>query len=199
MITSIFTFLSTRVVAVFITTFIVVAGVPSVIILIHGHHITITTQASTTRQHGDDDRARIVIHIKTVGDELIVKLNHEEATCSGQIGALSKLSKISVASTQAAINKGKSQFHAAMASYVREIESDEDEIGHMTVVTSETERVFLLRIQSISVIALGEGSKTGVLITICQTIIIEIRKVIIVVIKPPDGEDDDIALMPSAA
>jgi SOS-response transcriptional repressor LexA len=190
MITTIVTFLTTRVVAVFITTFIVFAAVPTLIIAIHGHTITVT-QASPASQHGDDERTRIILHIKTAGDVVIVKLNSEEASCDSQITALTKLSKISVASTQAAIKKGKTQFQAAAAPFVRQIRSDEDEISHLTVVSTETERTFLLRITSVSVTALGENGSTGVLITVCQTIIVEIRQIIItVVVKPGAGDDE---------
>lgn len=190
MITTIVTFLSTRVVAVFVTTFIVFAAVPSLIIYIHDHTITVT-QASSARHNGDDERNRIIVHIKTAGDAVIVKLNSEEASCDAQITALSKLSKISTASTQAAIKKGKTKFHTALAPYVRQIEADEDEISHLSVITTETERIYLQRITAISVIALGEDGQHGVLITVCQTIIIEIRQIIIVVVKPDGGETDD--------
>jgi len=190
MITTIVSFLTTRVVAVFITTFIVFAAVPTLIIHFHGNTITIT-QASSARQRGDDERTRIVIHIKAAGDAVIVKLNSEEASCDSQITALTKLSKISTASTLSAINKGKTQFHAAVAPYVRQVESDEEEISHLAVVTTETERIYLARITAISVTALGEDGQHGVVITICQTIIIEIRQIIIVVVTPGGGEGDD--------
>jgi hypothetical protein len=191
MINTIVTFVTTKVVAIVVTTVIVVVAITSVIVL--GHTITITQSAValSSRQHGNDERTRIILHIKTAGDAVIVKLNSEEATCDAQITALTKLSKISTASTQAAIKKGKTEFHTSLAPYVREIESDEDEISHLAVVTPETERIYLLRITSISVIALGEDGAHGVLITVCQTIIIEIRQIIIVVVKPGGGEGDD--------
>jgi len=190
MITTIVTFLSTRVVAVFITTFIVFAAVPTLIIHFHGNTITVT-QSSSARHHGDDERTRIVVHIKSAGDAVIVKLNSAEASCDAQITALTKLSKISTASTLAAIKKGKTQFHASIAPYIKQIESDEDEIAHLAVVTTETEQIYLQRITSISVIALGEDGQHGVVITICQTIVIEIRQIIIVVVQPGGGEVDD--------
>ena len=190
MITTIVTFLSTRVVAVFITTFIVFAAVPTLIIHFHGNTITVT-QTSSARHHGDDERTRIVVHIKSAGDAVIVRLNSAETSCDAQITALTKLSKISTASTLAAITKGKTQFHATIAPYIKQIESDEDEIAHLDVVTTETEQIYLERITSISVIALGEDGQHGVVITVCQIIVIDVRQIIIVVIKPGGGEGDD--------
>lgn len=190
MITTIVSFLTTRVVAVFITTFIVFAAIPTLIVHFHGNTITVT-QASSARHQGDDERTRIIIHIKTEGDAVIVKLNSEEASCDAQITALTKVSKLSTASTLAAIKKGKTQFHTAIAPYAKQILDDEDEISHLAVVTTETERIYLARITAISVTALGEAGQHGVVITICQTIIIEIRQIIIVVVTPGGGEGDD--------
>jgi hypothetical protein len=197
MITTIVTFLTTRVVAVFITVFIVVAGVPSLIILIHDHTVTITAGpvASSSRQHGDDARTRIIIKIKGAGDDVIVKLSSEEATCDSQIAALAKVSKISVAATQAAIAKGKKQIHDAEAPFVKQIESDEEEASKLKVISTQTEQTFLVRITSVSVTALGEKGSTGVLVTVCQTVIIEIRQIIVtVIVQPGGGEGDDLQL-----
>jgi len=86
-ITSIITFLSTRIVSVVITTVVVVAAVPTLIVAIHGNTITITTGpvASATRTGDDQERARIVVEVKSAGDSVIVKLNNEEASCDSQI------------------------------------------------------------------------------------------------------------------
>jgi hypothetical protein len=191
MISTIVTFVTTKVVAIVVTTVIVVVAVTSVIVL--GHNVTIaqSTVALASQKKADDERTRVIVRIKAAGDDVIVKLNNEETTCDSQITALTKLSKVSTAATQAAIKKGKTEFHTALAPYVRQIQSDEDESTHLTVVTSETERIYLLRISSISVTAIGEDGKHGVLITACQTIIIEIRQIIIVVVKPAGGEGDD--------
>ncbi len=191
MISTVVTFVTTKVVAIVVTTVIIVVAVTSVIVL--GHNVTIAQSAVALKSQKkvDDDRTRIILHIKTEGDNVIVKLNTEETTCDAQITALTKLSKISTASTQAAIKKGKTEFHTAQLPYVSQIKSDEDEISHLPVVTSETESSYLLRISSISVTAIGEDGKHGVLITACQTIVIEIRQIIIVVVKPSGGEGDD--------
>lgn len=191
MISTIVTFVTTKVVAIVVTTVIVVVSVTTIIVL--GHNVTIAQNAValTAQKKADDERTRIIVHIKTAGDDVIVKLSTEETTCDAQITALTKLSKVSSASTLAAIKKGKTEFHTALAPYVNQIKSDEDEVSHLDAVTTETESIYLLRISSISVTALGEDGKHGVLITACQTIVIEIRQIIIVVVKPSGSEGDD--------
>lgn len=195
MISTVVTFLTTRIVAVVITVVVVVAAVPSLIILIHGNTITIAAgQVASSVRHGDDEeRARLIIQVKTAGHDVIVLLNAEEARCDSQIAQLAKVSKLTAAQTTAAILKGKSKFHLRATDYVREVDADENEFEHLSVVSTETEQVFLARILQIRITALGgDGSTTGVLITVCQTIIIEIRKIVItVVITQGGGEGDD--------
>ena len=196
MIATIVTFVTSRIVAVFITTIVVVAAVPSLIVLFHGNTITITTGpvASAARQQDEEERARLIIEVKTAGNDVVVLLNSEEASCDSQLAQLVSVSKISSAQTTAAIEKGKSEFHAATAQFVREVEADEDEFEHIAVVSTESEQVFLTRFLQVRVKALGEDGTTGVLITTCQTILIEIRTIVITVVAAPPsshGGDDD--------
>ena len=193
MITTVLTFLSTRIVSVIITTVVVVAAVPTLIVAIHGDTITITTGtvASSSRQHGDDERTRIITEVKTEGDNVVVKLNTEEATCDSQIAQLASQSKLSATATQAAIDKGKGEMHTAELPFLSEIKADEDELGHLNVITTQEEQTFLVRINEVQVIALGENGSTGTLITVCQTIVVEIQQIIVVVVQPPAGDGDD--------
>ena len=128
---------------------------------------------------------------RTAGHDVIVLLNDEEARCDSQIALLAKVSKLSAAQTKAAIQKGKSKFHLRAAQYVREIEADEDEFEHLAVVSTATQQVFLARILQVRITALGEDGTTGAMITICQTIIIEIRTIVITVVITHGGDDDD--------
>ena len=196
MIATIVTFVTSRIVAVFITTIVVVAAVPSLIVLFDGNTITITTGpvASAARHQDEEERARLIIEVKTAGNDVVVLLNSEEANCDSQIAQLVSVSKISAAQTTAAIEKGKSEFHTATGQFVREVEADENEFEHIAVVSTETEQVFLTRFLQIRVKALGEDGTTGVLITTCQTILIEIRTIVITVVTTPPssrGGDDD--------
>ncbi len=193
MITTFVTFVTTRIVAVFITAIVVVAAVPSLIVLIHGNTITITTGsvASAARHHDEEERARLVIQVRTAGHDVVVLLNAEEASCDSQIAQLVNVSKLSPVQTTAAIEKGKSKFHLAVGQFVRQVEGDEDEFEHLAVISTETQQVFLVRFLQVRVTALGEDDTTGVLITTCQTILIEIRTIVITVIVTPGGGDDD--------
>ncbi len=193
MMTTIVTFITTRIVAVFITTIVIVAAVPSLIILIHGNTITISTGpvASSARHNDEEERARLVLQVRTAGHDVVVLLNSEEATCDSQIALLSKVSKLTPAQTAAAIQKGKSKFHLRASQFVREVEADEDEFEHLAVISTETQQVFLARILQIRISALGDDGTTGALITICQTIIIEIRTIVITVVVTDGGDDDD--------
>lgn len=197
MITPILTFLSTRLVYVLVTTVVVIVAVPAVIGGIRGDGVTVTA-ASSSRQHGDDERARVIVVVKQAGDEVVVKLNDAEASCDAQITQLAAQSKVSTAATAAAIQKGKDQFHAAVAPYAAEVKADEDELEHAAVVTSTTEQTYLVRIQEVEVIALGQTGHPGVLVTVCQTIVVEVRQTIVVVVKPGggDGEDEDARFAP---
>lgn len=192
MLATVLTFLSTRIVSVVVTTVVVVAAVPTLIVAINGNTITISTGpvATSSRHHDDDERARIVVEVKNAGNAVIVKLNNEEATCNAQISQLAGQSKLSATATAAALKKGKDDFHTNVVPFLNEIKADEDELDHLTVVTTEIEQTFLVRINTVQVMALGEDGQVGVLITVCQTIIIQIQQVIVIV-SPGDGERDD--------
>jgi hypothetical protein len=193
MIATIITFVTTRIVAVFITTIVVVAAVPMLIIAIHGNTITITTGtvASSSRQHGDDEHARVILEVKNAGDAVVVKINSEEASCDSQIAQLASLSKLSGTATQAALDKGKADFHAAEVPFLDEIKADEDQIDHVTVITTETEQTFLVRISTVQVTALGEDGHSGTLVTICQTVLVEVEQIIVVVQSGGGDGDSD--------
>ena len=193
MIATVITFLSEKIVAVIITTVVVVAAVPTLIVAIHGNTITITTGpvASTSRTHNDGEHARLVLEVKTAGDNVIVKLNNEEASCDSQIAQLAAVSKLSGTATQAAIDKGKGEFHTSELPMLAEVKADEDEFDQLTTVTSETEQSFLVRISTVQVTALGNDGHSGTLVTVCSTVLVEIRTIVITVVQPPSGGEGD--------
>jgi cell division protein FtsL len=193
-ITTIVTFLTEKIVAVVITTVIVVAAVPTLIVAIHGNTITITTStvASSTRSHDDEERARLILQVKTAGDSIVVKINNQEANCDSQIDQLAAVSTLSGSATKVALDNGKVKFRTNLAPLLKEIKDDEDEFDHLKVITSETTQTFLVRISQVQVTAFGADGSSGVLITTCQTILVEIRQVIVIVIKKPGGDDDDL-------
>ena len=193
MLASVLTFLSTRIVSVVVTTVVVVAAVPTLIVAINGNTITITTGsvASSGRHHDDNERARIIVEVKNAASAVIVKLNSEESSCGAQISQLAAQSKLSATATAAALKKGKDDFHTNVVTFLNTIKADEDELDHLTVVTTDIERTFLVRINTVLVTALGEGGHGGVLITVCQTIIVQIQQIIVVVqAAPGDGDSE---------
>ena len=126
---------------------------------------------------------------------MITKLNAEEASCDAQLTALASQSKLSTADTDAAIAKGKGEIHAAAAPFVKEINDDEAEIENAKVVTTKVEQTILVRINEVQVIALGENGTPGTIVTVCQTVIVEITQIIVTVTVQPapgGGEGDDI-------
>jgi hypothetical protein len=178
---------------VFVTTIVVVVALPSLIIAINGNTVTITTGpvASASRHH-DDERTQLIVKVKTAGDDVITKVNNEEASCDVQLTALAAKSKLSTADTQAAIAKGEGEVHAAAAPFVKEIQDDEAEIENLKVVTIKTEQTILVQINQVQVIALGENGTPGTIVTVCQTVIIEITQIIVtVVVQPPSGGEGD--------
>lgn len=192
MIATFITFVTTRIVAVFLTTIVVVAAVPSLIVLIHGNTITITTGtvASAARHRDDEERARLVVQVRTASHDIVVLLNTEEASCDSQIAQLVDVSKLSPAQTTAAIEKGKSEFHLAEGRFVRQVEADENEFEHLADISTETQQAFLVRFLQVRITALGDDGTAGVLITTCQTILIEIRTIVITVVVQPGGGDE---------
>lgn len=192
MITTVLTFLSTRVVQVVITSVVVVAAVPTLILAINGNTITITpgTVASSSRHGDDQERQRIIIEVKDAGDHVVVLLNNEEASCDSQIAQLAAKSKLSATATAAALKRGKDDFHASVLPFENEIKADEDELDHLTVVTTETEQTFLVRINEVQIIALGEDGQVGALVTVCQTIIVEITQIVVVQTSGGDKDSD---------
>jgi hypothetical protein len=192
LIATVITFLTEKVVAVVITSVVVVAAVPTLILTINGSTITITPTvvASTARHHDEDERARIIVEVKTAGDGVITKLKNLEAGCGAQIEQLAGKSRLSATATRAAIDGGKNNLHASVVPFIHEIEADEEEIGHLSVITVETEQAFLVRINTVLVLALGVDGQHGTLVTVCQTIIVQITQIIVVVTQSPERDYD---------
>jgi hypothetical protein len=198
LITTIVTFLTEKIVAVVITTVVVIAAVPTLIVAINGNTITITPGpvASSTRHGDDEERARLILEVKTAGDTIVFQINSEEANCDSQITQLTSLSKLNAAATKAALERGKARIHDSALPYLVQIKAEEDEFEHLSVISVSTTQTFLVRIANIQVTALGEDGHTGLLITTCQTILIEIRQIIVITVPTEHDVDDDIRMAP---
>ena len=138
----------------------------------------------------------MVLEVKTAGDTIVFQINSEEANCDSQISQLSSLSKLNAATTNAALERGKARIHDATLPYLKQIKAEEDEFEHLSVISVSTTQIYLVRIANIQVTALGEDSHSGLLITTCQTILVEIRQIIVIVVPTTHDIDDDIRTMP---
>ena len=191
MITTVIAFLTEKVVAVIITTVVVVAAVPTLVLAINGTTVSTAPGVviSFTRVN-DGDRTRVIVEVTTAGDAAILKLKNLETSCDVQIEQLAAKSKVSGSATRAALDRGKGDFHASVLPFIHEIEADEEEIKHLSVITVETEQAFLIRINTVLLLALGEDGQHGALITVCQTIIVQITQIIVVVHEGSERDYD---------
>jgi hypothetical protein len=182
LIATVITFVTEKVVAVVITIVVVVAAVPTLVVAINGNTITTSTGVviSTTRITTQDERTQVIVEVKTAGDDAILKLKNLETSCAVQIEQLAGKSKVSPTTTRAALDNGKKNLHTSVLPFIHEIEADEDEISHLSVITVETEQAFLIRINTVLVLALGDDGHAGALINVCQTIIIQVTQIIVV-------------------
>ncbi len=194
MITTVITFLTEKVVAVIITTVVVVAAVPTLVLVINGSTVAPNSSVvvSITRLN-DDDRTRVIVEIKTSGDAAILKLKSLETGCDVQIEQLAGRSKLSATATRTALDNGKNNFHASVLPFIHEVEADEDEISHLSIITVETEQAFLIRINTVLLLALGEDGQHGALVTVCQTIIVQITQIIVVQSNERDNDIKQVA------
>lgn len=192
MITTIVTFLTEKIVAVVITVVVVVAAVPTLIVAINGNTITITGTVASSSRHGDDEeRNRLIIEVRTAAENVVVLINNEESACDLQISQLASASKLNAAATTAALQRGKTRFHDSIQPHLKQVKDTEGEFEHQKVITVSTVQTYLVRIANIQVVALGEDEHVGVLITTCQTIIIEIRQIIIIITPSHEHDIDD--------
>ncbi len=175
MIAALFTFLSEKIVALVMATIVVVAAVPTLIIAVSGNAITITTAASGARA-SETERARIIREVREAANAVIVRLDSEEASCDSQIAELASRSKVSATATTTRLETAKHDFHQAVAPFLDELEADQEGLEALTVVTADIEQTFLIRIDAVQRIALGEDGHAGALVVLCQAIVVEIAQ-----------------------
>jgi len=83
MITIITTWVTEKIVAVITVTVVAVAAVPTTLILTTEHQVTVTVT-----QQQQQTRVVLIQTVKTAGDELIVKLENAEDSCSTQVTSI---------------------------------------------------------------------------------------------------------------
>ncbi len=81
--------------------------------------------------------------------------------------------------------------HLSVVPFIVAIQKEEDDFAKLAFVTPEIEHVFLNNIHTIQVVALGEDKTVGVATTTCQTVLIQIRFIIQVIVIHHHEDDDD--------
>lgn len=182
MITLITTFVTEKIVAILTVTLVAVAAVPTTLVL--------TTEQQTTvvlQQQADQQNVVLISAVKKAGDGLIVKLQNTESSCDTQVIQLVANSKIAPGKIQSKLALAKLQLHGSVAPFIAQIQKEQDRFAHLAVITPEDEQDELGQIQLIEITALGGNGTVGVVTVTCQTVVIEIQTVIVVVER---GGDD---------
>lgn len=183
MITLITTWVTEKIVAVFTVTLVAMAAVPTTLVLTTEHQVTVTLQQQEQQQ-----RIVLIQTVNKAGDDLIVKLQNAEASCSTQITEVVTTSKLNPGRVQSQLARAQTQLHGSVAPFIAAIRQDEDNFARLAVLSSDDEDSELGQIRLIAITALGDGQTTGVVTITCQTVIIEI-KVIVVEVEHGIGDD----------
>lgn len=175
MITLIATWVTEKIVAVFTVSLVVVAAVPTTLILTTEHQVTVTLQ-----QQQEQRQLVLVKSVQKAGDDLIVKLQNAEASCNTQVTTLVTTSRVNPGKIQSQLAQAKTQIHGSVAPLIVTIQKDEDNFGKLAVITPEDEENELEHLQQLSIVALGDGKTIiGTVIVTCQIVIVEIQVIVV--------------------
>jgi len=183
MITLLTTFITERVVTFITMTLLAVAAVPTTLVLVSQHQVVAT----------EEHRQVVLIQaLKDEGNLVIARLQNAQASCDSQIQTViagqPKLG--SVPRIQTAVTQGRDHLNATVANFVLLVQDEEEAAAKLAVLTPALENVFLEEIHSIQLIALGDGTNLGVVTITCQTVVIEIKEIVILVIHKIEVDDD---------
>jgi hypothetical protein len=194
MFTILTTWISERIITVTAVSVLTVAAVPTTLVIVsHDDHNTI----AVVQPADAHSKVVLVSAVKKAGDAVITKLNTAEAGCTTQVTQAVSTSKVA-AKVQPALATARSQIHGSVAPIVAAIKSDEDRFAHLKFVTPQDEENELAELNTIAIIALGDGHSTGTVTVTCQTVLITITETIQITIvqttpctTPPDERDSD--------
>jgi hypothetical protein len=194
MFTILTTWISERIITVTAVSVLTVAAVPTTLVIVsHDDHNTV----AVVQPADAHSKVVLVSAVKKAGDAVITKLNTAEAGCTAQVTQAVSTSKVA-AKVQPALATAKSQIHGSVAPIVAAIKSDEDRFAHLKFVTPQDEENELAELNTIAIIALGDGHSTGTVTVTCQTVLITITETIQITIvqttpctTPPDERDSD--------
>ncbi len=152
---------------------------------------TLPTTLTVIARHDSDEAVRIELiqQVRAEGDALLVKLTAAEQNCDAQLGQLVTLKTSQPAAVvQRLILDGKEREHQTVVTFVQQVRSEEARIVALKDLDDDDVLIAVERIHLIGTAALGP---TGLIVVTCQTIIIEIRTIIEVVVIHGEHEDDD--------
>src|ERR1700694_4714909 len=165
---------SERIITVTAVSVLAVAAVPTpLIITSHDAHNT----AAVIQPADEHNKVVLVSAVKKAGDAVIAKLNTAESGCTTQVTQAVSTSKVA-AKVQPQLATAKSQIHSSVTPVVAAIKANEDRFAHLTFITPQDEENELAELNTIAIIALGDGHSTGTVTVTCQTVLITITETI---------------------
>jgi hypothetical protein len=182
MFTLISTWVSTRIVSVVTVAVLTVAAVPTTLVI---------TQQQDDEEH---QQAILVQNVQQAGDAIIVKLQNAEANCNAQISQVVTAAHIAPGRVQSQLAQARTHLHGSVAPLIAAIQEEQTRFQKLTVVTPEDEQDELEHLKLIEVTALGGNGQTGTVTVTCQTVTVEIKLIVQVIIiqkTEHETEDDD--------
>ena len=127
--------------------------------------------------------------VKKSGDDLIVNLQAAGTSCENQVNQLVTTSKVAPGRIQAQLARGKAQIQGSITPFIVQVQKEEDHFAKLAVITPDDVDRALAEIQ---LIRIGTPQVAGVVTVTCQTVVLEIKVTIeVIVIKTIHHEDDD--------
>lgn len=174
MITLITTWVSEKIVAIFVVSLVTVAAVPTTLVLTTEHQVTVTVQQQQLQQ-----QTILVQTVKKTGDDLILKLQSAEVSCNTQVTTLASTHATQI---QTQLVSAQTQIHGSITPFIAAVRHDEEHFANLAVITPEDEEQELAHLQLITVTALGDGQTAGVVTVTCGSVVVQIQTVIQVVV-----------------
>ncbi len=183
MLTFITTWVTERIVTVLTIVLVSFSTLPTTLILVSNH------------ESDEAIHIQLIQQVRAEGAAVLVALTAAEQDCDGQLAKLATIKTNKPATVvQPLIASGKEREHAAVLKVVTNIRAEEARVVALKDLDDDEVQGAIERIHLVGTTALAPN---GVVIVTCQTILVEIRTIIEVVIVlppvivPPRHEDDD--------
>lgn len=183
------TWVTQRLVGLVVVLGVSVSTLPTTLILVANHESEGTI------------RTQLVQQVRSESDAAVLRIDTAEQACDGQLEELSVVNTARPAAVvQQLIATGKERHHKASLQFVEQVRAEESRVRVLKDLDDDDVQTTLGRVQLILTTAVGPN---GVLLVTCQTIVLEIRVLIEVVVtqvpvpaprparRHSEGEDDD--------